>query len=121
MLLTNDRSFFNKLDEIRLLKSTFEPTIIAITESWLHMIDSSLLAIANYVLFRDDRATRKGGSVCLWCQKRFYPAVISTKPIPQIEYLFIYLNVIDCHLVLVYCNIFLRPFLLSIILSSIII
>ena len=102
-MLTNARSVFNKIDEIQLIKATLSPSIIAITESWLHSsIDSALLAITDYLFFRDDRVTRKGGGVCLWCHKRFCPELLPTNPIAQIEHLLIYLSTIDCLLVLAY-------------------
>ena len=68
--LLNSRSLLPKLDELTALLSFKPIDIIAITESWLHeLIDSSLLSINDYNLFRKDRATGRGGGVCAYIKK----------------------------------------------------
>lgn len=45
---------------------TVEPTIIMLTESWLRDdLDSSLISLNGYSIFRSDRPNQKGGGVCI--------------------------------------------------------
>ena len=68
--LLNSRSLLPKLDELTELLSFKPIDIIAITESWLHEhIDSSLLSINDYNLFRKDRAIGRGGGICAYIKK----------------------------------------------------
>lgn len=46
------------------------PTIIALSETWLNTsIPDSIVNIDNYILFRDDRLTHRGGGVCIYVNK----------------------------------------------------
>ena len=64
--LLNSRSLFPKLDDLTALLSRKPVDIIAITESWLHKHIDSLLSINGYNLFRKDRASGRGGGVCVF-------------------------------------------------------
>ena len=81
MFMTNARSILKKFDELCVLQSTLQPNIIVITESWLKSdIDSSLLNLNSFLLFRDDRRGRVGGGVCVWCRDFLCPELL---PLPK--------------------------------------
>ena len=65
MLLTNARSIFHKMDELRMHVSRTRPCIIAITESWLNDdVPDLAIHIDGYRIFRMDRGSRGGGILC---------------------------------------------------------
>ena len=77
--MTNARSIFPKLDELRLSVAALGAQVIIVTESWLSSdIDDDILYIANCEIFRCDRQFRKGGGVCVWSDSRFRPRRVST-------------------------------------------
>jgi hypothetical protein len=52
------------------------PTIVALSETWLKSsIIDSVINIDNYLLFRNDRSSLRGGGVCIYVKK----SVISKK------------------------------------------
>ena len=56
ILLTNARSVFYKMDELRLRATQLKPCIICITESWLSPdIPDSAISIDGYRIYRLDR------------------------------------------------------------------
>ena len=56
----------NKLDKLKLNIAKQKPTFVFITETWLKdAIDSSIIDIQGYNLFRNDRKGRMGGGVCM--------------------------------------------------------
>ena len=56
LFYTNTSSFLNKIDELRISATIYEPDIICITESHLNStIDNNELSIDNYNIFRQDR------------------------------------------------------------------
>jgi hypothetical protein len=65
LFLTNARSVFAKMDELRLRVRKHKPSIVVITESWL---DSSTpdtaIGIDGYIPFRKDRNANGGGILC---------------------------------------------------------
>ena len=68
LLLSNIRGgFVSKLDELQLLFVSNNADIAAITETWLHDdIDSNMIEIPEYMLFRLDRGgERQGGGVAV--------------------------------------------------------
>ena len=94
LLLVNARSILKKFDELCVLQSTYHPGIIAVTESWLNPhIDSTLLHLRSYVLFRDDRRGRIGGGVCNWVHESLRPQRIDIPKHDKFECLAIYLTV----------------------------
>ena len=115
ILLINARSVLPKMDELHLLKSVHSPSIIAVSESWLHVgIDSSLLHIPGFALFRTDRNDRLGGGVCTWCNLSLSPQVVDFVGLPHVEICAVYLHKVDCLLIVVY----LPPGMASALLSS---
>ena len=69
LLLSNIRGgFVTKLDELQLLLVNNNVDVAVITETWLHDdIDSSMLEIPEYMLFRLDRGGgRQGGGVAVY-------------------------------------------------------
>lgn len=66
-LNANVRSLVSKTDELALLMNQHHISVTAISESWLHNgIDSSLIHISGYTLFRRDRLLGRGGGVCAY-------------------------------------------------------
>ena len=76
--LTNARSVFPKIDELRVTVAALRADVVAITRSWLnHDINDKLLFMNSYEMFRCDRVDRKGGGVCVWVNQNFFP-----RPVP---------------------------------------
>ena len=79
ILLLNARSLLPKFDELKLFVYNSLPDIICVTETWLHRdIDSSLIYLCGYVLFRCDRLSRRGGGCCVWVKTKLSPKLLST-------------------------------------------
>ena len=65
--LLNARSLLPKIDELTALITTQPVDIVAVTEYWLHNdIENRLVLLNGYNLFRKDRATGRGGGVCVY-------------------------------------------------------
>ena len=110
IFLTNARSVFPKIDELRVSVDALAADLIAITESWLHDdIYDDLLHIRNYDFFRCDRQSRKGGGVCVWAKCSFSPRALSmSSPIPScIELIFLRLSCTKFSLL--FCTVFVSP------------
>ena len=68
ILYTNCRSVLPKLDHLRLLASTQNPHILAVTETWLdNSISDSEVMVPGYQLVRRDR-NRHGGGIAMYIQ-----------------------------------------------------
>ena len=67
-LYVNARSICNKMDSLLVMVESFQPHIIAVTESWGNAeIDDSELYITGYTMFRKDRPLdARGGGVLLF-------------------------------------------------------
>ena len=103
ILLSNARSIFPKMDELRLLNSLHHTSIIAITESWLtDNIDSSLLYLTNHIFYRCDRTSGRGGGVCVWCNTSLQPELIPIERHHSVELLALFLRKIDCLFIVIY-------------------
>ena len=71
LFLSNVRSIFSKMDELRLSVSCLKCDVVFITESWLNSdIADGLLYMNHFDLFRCDRTLRKGGGVCIFGPNR---------------------------------------------------
>lgn len=67
ILLANVRSVLNKLDDIYATIHFCKAHIFAATETWLHDgIENGILKFPNYIHYRQDRRSRRGGGVCVW-------------------------------------------------------
>ena len=56
VLCLNARSIVNKVQELQLLVGKCNPSVICITETWLHSgVGSSCLGLSGYTVFRKDR------------------------------------------------------------------
>ena len=67
LLLLNARSVVNKLDELNVLISVIKPSLLILTETWLHDgIMDGQLNINGYCVFPADRQQRCGGGVWIW-------------------------------------------------------
>jgi len=70
LLLTNLNRLHNKLDELSVLVKTHQPTVLAITESWLHSnTPDDAVSLQNYNIMRRDRLNMQGGGVLLYIAK----------------------------------------------------
>lgn len=77
LFLSNVRSIFSKMDELRLSVSCLQSDIVFITESWLNSdIADDLLYMNHFDLFRCDRVVRKGGGVCIWAKSDYKPEIL---------------------------------------------
>jgi len=66
-MLINAQSLLNKIDQLRLVCALKKPSIICITESWLHdSIDSAMIALPGFSVYRNDRIKRRGGGTCIY-------------------------------------------------------
>ena len=58
----NIRSLYPKIDLLRAWLSYNDPSIITLSETWLHSaISDNAIALDDYTLFRSDRGSRAGG------------------------------------------------------------
>ena len=57
------RSIVNKVTDFNLFVDTFDPDLVALTETWLHtdLPNSLFVSTDKYCVFRKDRCTRGGG------------------------------------------------------------
>ena len=63
----NARSLLPKIDELTLFLSCCQPSVVAVTESWLNIdIEDGLVSINGYNIFRKDRPSRRGGGVWVY-------------------------------------------------------
>ena len=91
-LLSNIRGgFATKLDEIQQLLDTNDVDIAVIIETWLHQdIDSNLLQLSGYNLFRLDRRDgRQGGGVVVYVKHGCYCNLLSHLTHPNLEVLWL--------------------------------
>ena len=71
-LLTNTNRLLNKLDELSILCDSLQPSVIAITETWLNdEITDCCISIStnngfHYTVYRHDRTERQGGGVLFY-------------------------------------------------------
>lgn len=66
-ILSNCRSLFNKIDELRILADMNKPDFICITESWLNISHSdACVSISEYSIMRKDRPGKRGGGICVY-------------------------------------------------------
>ena len=110
IFLTNARSILPKIDDLRLTASSVNADVIIVTESWLHsMIDSDLLHLNFFDVFRCDRVARRGGGVCMWVKKKFKPCIIAPfSDVPSaIEVIFIHITCVKLSIIL--CGIYVPP------------
>ena len=63
----NARSLLPKIDELTLFLSCRQPSVVAVTESWLNSdIEDGLVSINGYNIFRKNRPSRRGGGICVY-------------------------------------------------------
>ena len=75
---TNCLSLFNKLSELRQLVFDREPSLIALTETWLVPdVKDSELDIPNFSLFRSDSPRGRCGGVALYLSNKLEGAVLA--------------------------------------------
>lgn len=75
------------------MASTYSPSIIAITETWLNEeVSDGLLSIPSYSIYRSDRKERLGGGVCAFVRKSLNSIVLEIcQHPPYFESLWLYL------------------------------
>lgn len=79
VLCLNARSIRNKLCPLKAMIATYNPSVVAITETWLHS-EIPDIVIDNYSCFRCDRALGVGGGVLLLV-KNSISAINITPPV----------------------------------------
>ena len=99
LLMTNARSVFNKMDELRLRVLQHKPSVIAITETWLSPnTPDSAIAINGYQSYRMDRNSHGGGILCYlrsdWPSNVINPSLTSCSA-NKSEFLFIFVKCVS--------------------------
>ena len=90
IMLTNVRSLAKKIDELTVISSLRNPSVICITETWLsEEVEDYLIAIPGYRMFRTDRKGRRGGGTAIYVKSHLN--VQRLEALPQ------------CHLTLILC------------------
>lgn len=70
ILLCNARSLKDKFDELNVIATTTNPTVIAVTETWLTPITTDAQINLNDMnIYRSDRFGKTGGGVAIWAKK----------------------------------------------------
>ena len=84
VFLTNARSVFPKMDELRLTVLSLRADVVIVTESWLNNdLNDELLTLSNFDIFRCDRYNKRGGGVCMWVNPSFKPRLLSSTTAPS--------------------------------------
>ena len=93
LLLSNIRSLAPKVDELEMVASLNEVSIICITETWLtpNIPDSAVL-LPNFFLFRNDREFSTGGGVCTYVSCDITSKRLTEFEKPKIESLWLSLR-----------------------------
>ena len=72
----NVRSLMPKLPELHLWMSSHNPSVLGLTETWLHPgVDSSELHMPGYTLFRSDRIGSPHGGAALYIANDLNPSL----------------------------------------------
>ena len=74
LLVTNVRSFFQKIDELKSIAEINQVDIInCITESWrTPSCRDPTISLKYFIHFRNDRLFSRGGGVCVYKNSGFY-------------------------------------------------
>lgn len=108
--LTNARSIFPKMDDLRASISIYGADVVIITESWLNDdVSDNLLFLNDFELFRFDRKCRKGGGVCIWVNRHLLPRLLlPVSAVPScIELIFVRFSCVTFHILC--CGIYVPP------------
>ena len=71
-MLTNARSLFKKLDDLKVRFTQFKPDIVIVSETWLtNEHYNPLMCINNYNMFQANRIGKQGGGVAIWGKVHF--------------------------------------------------
>ena len=98
----NARSIVNKIPELNLLVNSENPDLICISESWLDQtIDSSLLSLPGYVIFRKDR-NRHGGGTLLGVKANLNPKEVVHNTSNEVVIADIHVNEVKLRIVCAY-------------------
>lgn len=78
VILANFRSLFDKLDNLKALMYTCDADIVLGTETWLSVDteNSELNLPDEYAIFRQDRASSRGGGVIIAIKKKLCPLAL---------------------------------------------
>ena len=105
MLVANVRSLLNKIDELTALSQNVDPSIMALSETWLKPdVPDSIVNVPGYDLFRQDRERRLGGGVavffrpelnvtplCFDSHPDFFESLWFFLPLPQVLFVCLYI------------------------------
>lgn len=107
ILLTNARSFSNKVDEFSIILSEKKPDICAITESWLDLdLPDSAIAVPEYSIIRRDRDGQMGGGILCYIRSNYSYSIIDDISLPilnsRTEFLVFYVEDLTTLLIVIY-------------------
>ena len=84
ILVCNIRSLAPKIDELGCVINLNSADVICVTETWLsEEISDSYVSLANFSLFREDRATR-GGAIAMYVKSIQCKILDISKPLHMI-------------------------------------
>lgn len=68
MVVSNVRSILPRINELCTVISNINPPFVCLTETWLHsdVPDSAIDLNNEYISFRKDRTSSRGGGVCVY-------------------------------------------------------
>ena len=108
IMLCNARSLNNKLDELKVIHSCYNPSILIITETWLNnTIPDSFLSLEGKSLFRLDRSDRLGGGIICWIKNIWHFINISFSSICPLGVECMWLHSSKLHVLI--CIIYIPP------------
>ena len=76
----NIRSLLRKCVLLTGLAHSANPDVLAVSESWFRKTTKTLISIANYNIFRQDR-TAKGGGVAIYCKDSLQSSVLLSRSV----------------------------------------
>jgi len=100
-LLCNCRSLLPKVDELCVFNSAYNCDVLFLTETWLNSnIDSNLINLPNYSIFRNDRIVKRGGGVCIYVKSTLHHSVLADEDKPaDVEAFWMQIEDIICCLI----------------------
>lgn len=83
----------NKLDELHVIQETLQPSVIAITESWLtREVPEEAVALSGYCTYRKDRSIGMGGGVLLYIRNSIVSNKLSFIDVEDLEIVWVSLR-----------------------------
>lgn len=84
----NSQSMLHKMDEIRLIFSDVNVHAICVCESWLkNYISNTTICLKGFDVYRNDRASKRGGGVCIFVRSEIPVKVVYKSNNPNFDIL----------------------------------